>query len=89
MYDYPERIKEFISVNFTSCSEKEAELKVTTVEFLEILNNCFPKNCISEFDLVEILLDLGFKEQLYVTIDENEKKRATIGWCMLTGLDLE
>lgn len=100
MYDYPDQIKSFLNHSFTPVEEVLSNVKMTTGDLLEFLWNAFPKDCITEYNLVEILNHLDHKQQMYVVEnyhefvddDKNKKIRITrkieIGWCFKTAFDL-
>lgn len=100
MYDYDDQIKSFLQKYFETSEEVLANIKMTTGDILEFLWNAFPKDCISDYNLVEILNDLGHKQQMYVVenyhefVDENKNKkikitrRIELGWCFKTPFDL-
>lgn len=100
MYNYDEKIKEFIAENFKPASAIDANVKLTTKSFLLFLWNAFPEDCISDYVLVDILEQLGYKQTMYiveiktVTGTKSEKKihiekKLTLGWCLSCSFDLE
>lgn len=100
MYDYYDKIKAFISANFTPATPDTANIKLTTNSLLNFLWNAFPMDCITEYNLVEILENLGYNQTMYVveTVTENgegDKKTTTIkkslqlGWCLKAPFDLD
>ena len=89
MYNYLERIEEFIQDNFEASTPDEANMKFTTREFLNFLFQTFPNDCISDYDLNEILHQLGYKRQLYniehvlESFSKKEIKYELVsGWCL-------
>lgn len=96
MYDYNEQIYEFVKQNFTPAYPDLANIKFTTAEFLGFLFDTFPKGCISDYELNEILLSLDFEPFTYsverISIEKDEDGEKTItksyhlvsGWCMFT-----
>lgn len=100
MYDYPDKIKAFISENFTPSTPERANVKLTTHQLLSFLFNAFPMDCITEYNLVEILEALGYTQALYVveTVHEHGKgdnkkikieKSLQLGWCLKSPFDLK
>lgn len=90
MYDYPTQITAFISDNFKPSTPEEANVKITNKELLQLLFNSFPIGCISDYELNDILKNLGYQPFTYVeekTEDGNTKKELTIGWCMSSSLN--
>lgn len=93
MFDYYQLIYEFVKANFEPTYPDLANVKLTNDEFLSFLFLSFPKNCISEYELNEILISLGFEHQLYtverISIvangdgEETETKTQQLmsGWC--------
>lgn len=92
MLNYPEQIKEYLEANFTPSDEDKANFKQTTMGLLFFLFDVFPKNCISDFELNDILLELGYKrytwlEEKTIEIGEDKfeiHKRLVTGWCLKT-----
>ena len=101
MYDYPQQIKDFLSRYFTPSEEVLANVKMTTYDLLAFLWNAFPKDCISDYQLVEILNELGHQQQMYVVEhysefkdDDGKKKqrinkKLEVGWCFKTPFNLK
>lgn len=102
MLDYPDQVKTFLQENFSPSDDNRAKLKWSTGELMGFLFNVFPRNCISDYDLIEILSDLGYKrytwtEDIISQVDKNEdkeeyftiKKRLVTGWCLWTELSLK
>src|SRR5690606_32409245 len=99
MYDYPEKIKAFIQANFTPSTADNANVKLTTQQLLYFLWNAFPTDCISNYILVDILEELGYKQTMYVVetpVEKGTKKNKIIeikkslqlGWCLKSPFDL-
>ena len=99
MYDYKEKIQAFISENFSPSNADNSNMRLTTNAFLCFLWNAFPENCISDYDLVYILENLGYKETLYVVekpVEKGTKKNKVIevqkslelGWCIKAPFNL-
>lgn len=100
MYDYQEKIKSFIELNFEPEYPLLAQLKLTTDQLLCFLWSGFPKECISDYQLIDILSELGYIQQLYVVElyeekqdDEGKKiievrKKLKLGWCFKSKFDL-
>lgn len=90
MYNYEEKIKEFLQHNFTPSTALHANLKLTTNQMLCFLWNAFPKDCVSDYTLVQILEDLNYKQTMYVVEDpESNKTQLTLGWCFETPFDFD
>lgn len=90
MYDYYDKIKAFISTNFTPATPDTANVKLTTNSLLNFLWNAFPMGCITEYNLVEILENLGYSQTMYVvTNPDSTKKQLTLGWCFETPFDFD
>jgi hypothetical protein len=99
--DYAEQVKKFIQENFEPAEENKANLKWSNAQFRGFLFDVFPRNCISDYDLDEILTDLAYTRQTWVEDhtslsqdDEGKEvftisKRLTTGWCIRTHFDLE
>jgi len=90
MYDYPTQITAFISENFKPSTPEEANVKITNKELLQLLFNTFPVDCISDYELNDILKELGYIPFTYVSEkleDGITKKELTIGWCMTSSLN--
>lgn len=90
MYNYEEKIKEFLQHNFTPSTAEKANVKLTTNGLLKFLWNTFPKDCISDYTLVQILEELNYKQTMYVIEDtESAKTQLTLGWCFETPFDFD
>lgn len=97
MLNYPEQIKEYLKANFTPSDDDKANFKQTTIGLLVFLFDVFPRNCISDFELNDILLELGYTrytwiEESTVELDENHfeiRKRLVTGWCLKTEWNLK
>ena len=98
MFDYYDLILKFIKTNFEPTYPDLANLKFTTDEFLEFLFLSFPNDCISDYELNEILLSLDFErftytvEKISIEKSKDEFDEDTIttthqlvsGWCMFS-----
>lgn len=96
MLDYKEQIFEFIKRNFEPTYPDLANAKFTTEEFLGFLFLSFPVDCISDYELNDILLSLEYERFVYTIEiisfekDEDGEKVPKIshplitGWCMFT-----
>lgn len=90
MYDYYDKIKAFISTNFTPATPDTANVKLTTNSLLNFLWNAYPVDCISNYDLVGILESLGYSQTMYLGFDEEKNKpKLELGWCLTVPFDLE
>ena len=78
MYDYKEQIRNFIKLNFLPSTPEESNFKVSSNELLGYLFDIFPFECISDYELNEILVELGYERYTYV----DTKKLLVFGWCM-------
>ena len=96
MFDYYDLILKFIKTNFEPTYPDLANVKFTTDEFLEFLFLSFPNDCISDYELNEILLSLDFERFTYtiehITFERDEEgekipvinHQLVAGWCMFT-----
>lgn len=82
MYDYIIQISEFIRENFAPVSIEEANAKMTSDELLSFIFLTFPKGCISDYDLNDIMVRLGFHRATYVFEGEDDENKILSGWCM-------
>lgn len=73
MFDYKEQILEFLKLNFSPSSPEDANFKVTNNELLNYLFQIFPFDCISDYDLNEILIALKY-ERFSIKIDTSTSK---------------
>lgn len=96
MYDYPDQIKELIRKFFSPSEPLFSDLKLSTKEMLSFLFRTFPADCISEYDLSDILLELGYKPQVYVVnkvVGEGDKAKDVptleTGWCFKSYYDIK
>ncbi len=88
MFDYIEKISDFISANFSAADAESSNFKKTTKEFLSFLFNTFPDGCISEYELNDLLIKLGYKPSVWnqesITEYSNKKEityQLITGWC--------
>jgi len=99
MLDYIDTIREFLIENFHPSNPEIANVKLTTDQLLGFLFQTFPDGCISDYDLNDILISLGYKRFTYVveSYSEVEKDDSTIyevrkslqvGWCLKSEFDL-
>ena len=70
MYDYQEQVKAFLQEHFTPATAETANVKMTTGSILEFLFKTFPKDCISDYELNDILNQLKFERATFTI--ENE-----------------
>lgn len=97
MYDYKEQIKDFIAEHFSPATATLANVKMDTDQLLSFIFTTFPNGCISDYDLNEILISLGYKRTTYTiaipvakTKEEEEKnlpikftQQLCSGWCFI------
>ncbi|WP_417365546.1 hypothetical protein [Flavobacterium beibuense] len=100
MLDYKEQITDYLKANFTPSNDTLANFKQTTNQLLNFLFNTFPRNCISDYELNDILLELGYKRQTWVedtTVSLGEEKgverfeihkNLVTGWCLKSPFSL-
>ncbi|KAA5532799.1 hypothetical protein [Paenimyroides baculatum] len=99
MYGYEIKIKEFIKNNFEPSTPENANMKMKTSQLLFFLWNTFPVDCISDYELVLILEELGYKETMYVVENSTKRKAENrkyieiqkgleLGWCLKSPFDL-
>jgi len=99
MLNYPEQITAFITANFTPSDPDRANFKRTTDGVLTFLFATFPDGCISDYDLNDILLELGYERHTWVNehievtyVDEAEittiNKSLVSGWCLQSVFNL-
>lgn len=96
MYDYPEKVKQYIFQNFEPSTPKMANTKMSTGQLLKFLFVVFPKDCISDYELTDILFELGYKpyNELEIIEEETEegeewkskskesKTKLRVYWCL-------
>jgi hypothetical protein len=80
MYDYQEQVKAFLQEHFTPASAETANVKMTTGSILEFLFKTFPKDCISDYELNDILNQLKFERGTFMEVDYNDKEQLVSGW---------
>ncbi|MES2813215.1 MAG: hypothetical protein V4670_12145 [Bacteroidota bacterium] len=100
MYNYEQQIKEFIGANFQVSTPENANVKMTSESLLAFLFRVFPEGCISDYELNDIMLSLGYKRlpftyEEYMEMDSKNKpkvyhiiKSLGFGWCLKSELDL-
>ncbi len=79
MIDSKKEISLFVKNNFQPQSSKAAEYLYTSEEFLNLLFNTFPQNCIDSYELYEILCGLGYSPQKI-----KDKDKLKIVWAFST-----
>ncbi|RZJ92025.1 MAG: hypothetical protein EOO20_03265 [Chryseobacterium sp.] len=100
MQNYSEQIVEYLEANFTPSDGDKANFKHTTASLLKFLWLTFPNGCISDFELNEILLELGYTREIWVEetpveLEERGKvihelhKTLITGWCLKSEFDLQ
>lgn len=100
VHDYYDQVAYFLKENFEPCDYNRSNVKHTTSSLLGFLYATFPRHCISEYELNEILNDQGYVRQTWteehtVVIDDDKEnpkfeihKTLVSGWCMRTDHDL-
>lgn len=99
MLNYIEIVTEFINDNFQPSNPENANVKMSTEMLLGFLFKTFPVDCVSDYDLNEILVSLDYKRFTYVVEEHTEvgkkdnkrieiSKRIEIGWCLKSDLNL-
>lgn len=100
MHDYVEQITKFIKASFEPSDPNRANFKRSTDGVLQFLFQTFPEGCISDYELNEILLELGYvrhtwtEDHISFSNTEDDEittinKEITSGWCMQSELNLE
>jgi hypothetical protein len=80
MYDYQEQVKAFLQEHFTTANAQTANVKMTTRSILDFLFKTFPKDCISDYELNDILNQLKFERGTFMEVDYNDKENLVSGW---------
>jgi hypothetical protein len=91
MYDYPEQIQAFIKEHFSPTGQEETCLKMTSSDLLIFLFQVFPEGCISDYELHNILVYLGFTRTVFKNelMQENfPPHQISTAWVIYTQLDL-
>lgn len=99
MLDYNDQITAYLSENFYPSVPDIANFRRTSDDLLSFLFCTFPKNCISDYDLDEILIELGYTRHTWIeereAIEESKKhitvtikKILVTGWCLMSRFDL-
>lgn len=99
MLDYNDTITVFLKENFNPGTPENANVKLNTEQLLGFLFRTFPDDCISDYDLNDILISLGYYRYTYVVETYTEvgkkkdkkievKKSLEVGWCLKSNLDL-
>jgi hypothetical protein len=98
MYDYKKQIKDFINEHFSPATATAANIKMNTDQLLSFIFTTFPNGCISDYDLNEILISLGYTRTTYTvaipiaqTNEEKDKnspvqfaQQLCTGWCLIS-----
>ena len=96
MHDYQEQIAEYLKKYFEPRDPNVANFRKSTRELLVFLSQVFPQNCISDYQLHEILLEQGYEIHQWVNesfIPEEDGsvkvvKSLASGWCLHSPFDL-
>lgn len=83
MYNYQEQIKSFIAKQFHPATPDLSNLKMTNGMLLEFLFQSFPKDCISDYELNDIMVSLQFERHTYI-LDIDGRKELQTGWCLFS-----
>lgn len=75
MYQFEEKIQKFLKENFVPSNLEESTHSYTNETLLEYLFSVFPKDCITDFQLYDIMSNLGY-EKIFST-DGN-----SLHWCL-------
>lgn len=78
MYQFDSKIKKFLQENFEPATTETADFKFTNGGLLEHLFTVFPKDCINDFELYDILLNIGYNIQSY----KDEENKSMLVWCL-------
>nr|WP_322625653.1 hypothetical protein [uncultured Flavobacterium sp.] len=100
MNQYKTEIKDFIEAHFTESDPDRANFRRGTQDLLKFLWLTFPVDCISDYDLNQILSELGHTRHVWVqeftTTTEKEDRAVTTiskvmvnGWCLMSVFDLK
>lgn len=88
MYNYKDQITAFIKANFQPASIEKSNIKMTTNQLLDFLFLSFPQDCISDYDLNDIMLGLQYTRTSYIIESRNAKgkiiKSLAQGWLMIS-----
>lgn len=82
MQDYPEKIREYLYDNFIPGTKENANLKVTTKELLNFLFRIFPYECIDDYQLVDILYELGYQPANLMEKNSNDQTELNAYWLL-------
>lgn len=98
MYDYQEKVKDYLENNFSPANYDLANMRCTTKMLLDFIFTVFPKDCISDYELVETLYDLGYvPKNIEEAIEDNnpeegeewkkktkpKKTQLKVYWCLM------
>ncbi len=104
MLDYEDQISDYLKANFSPSCPNKSNFNQTTRELLAFLFQTFPIDCISDYQLNEILLGLGYERHNVLierTIECSDgkgkekreyfriEKMLTLSWCMRSPFNLE
>lgn len=100
IHNYIEQVKEYIQATFNPSDPDKCNVRHTNDSLLLFLSLTFSSGCISDYELTDILLELGYKRHTWEQehVEERETKTETVttvhksittGWCFFSGLDLK
>lgn len=85
MFDYVQQVTDFLQANFTPGSPEECNVKMTNAELLGFLFKIFPKDCISDYELNDIMVLLKFQRITY-SVEVDGKPEIKSGWNMFSNV---
>lgn len=83
MFDYIEQVTDFMQANFSPGSPEVCNLKMTNAELLGFLFKTFPEDCISDYELNDIMIKLKF-ERITYSADVDGDIEIKSGWNMFS-----
>lgn len=83
MFDFKKQIEEFLSNNFMVATLESCNVKMSNQELLNFLFRTFPKDCISDYELNDIMTALKFERHTYSVKVDDEPELKT-GWCLFS-----
>ena len=83
MYNYVQQIEEFIKLQFIPAHPEASNVKMSNSQLLEFLFESFPEDCITDYELNDIMIKLNYQRNTF-TVKIGNTPQLMIGWCLFS-----
>ena len=83
MYNYVQQIEEFIKLQFIPAHPEASNVKMSNSQLLELLFKSFPEDCITDYELNDIMVKLNYERKTFTVMIGNNPELMT-GWCLFS-----